>query len=731
FCETSAESELIQKLDPPMLADRSHGSPPGGIGGIMPLSVESMQTAPMSSSGATSSVNQQVPATNGERPLVSVIVPTHNRPAMLTEAVRSILAQTYPEIEIIVVNDAGTDVEHVVASLNETRRISYVRHGTNRGLAAARNTALKIARGKYIAYLDDDDRFHPDHIETLVGVLEGNDYRVAYTDAWRVHYEKQENGYVATGRDLPYSCEFNANYLLISNMFPVLTVMHERACLDQCGLFDESLTSHEDWDLWIRLSRTFPFLHVKKTTAEFSWRTDGSTMTSGKKEDFPRTTRLIYEKYRLFSAAVPGLAKAQGARLAELSAQGNSGAFQCSIIIPVYNRAELTRQCLTALAAVTEGASYEVIFVDNGSTDETAALLDSLGGDVRVVRNTDNLGFAKACNQGAAIAKSRYLVFLNNDTVPVGGWLTPLLHEVETHAEVAVVGSKLLYADDTIQHAGVAFSRDWFTPYHLYKGFPRDSAAVSRRRELQCVTAACMLVRKDMFDAVQGFDEGYRNGFEDVDLCLKIRAQGGKIIYQPQSVLYHLESQTPGRKLHEEANSRRLVQRWGAHWWLPDDDLLRFEDGYAFHAFMENGALRYHVEALNDPLRTAQWQLVADVQSTTHRHNRDVIGSLLTRADEWPADTYVLLWGASVCRHAGFADLAPRFWERILMIEEHAAARIGLARYALEAGKLHDADLHLSHLFTRQPRHGEGWLLRGILAMQREAYVEAGRAFQH
>ena len=235
--------------------------------------------------------------------------------------------------------------------------------------------------------------------------------------------------------------------------------------------------------------------------------------------------------------------------------------FKASIIIPVFNKLELTRQCLTTLAAATTMPEYEVIIVDNASTDGTAEFLAALGGDVQVIRNPENHGFAIACNQGAKAARGEFLLFLNNDTIPTEGWLNALVDEVERHPDVAVVGSKLLYEDGTIQHAGVAFSRIVFTPYHIYRKFPADSPMVNRRREFQCVTGACMLVRREVFEQVGRFDEGFKNGFEDVDLCLKIREQGWHIIYRPDSVVYHLESQTPGRKTHETDNARRLLER--------------------------------------------------------------------------------------------------------------------------------------------------------------------------
>jgi len=406
-------------------------------------------------------------------PLVSVIIPTYNRPESLVHAIKSVLDQTYRPIEIIVVNDGGDDVEAIVSSLNRDQRcIVYVKHAANKGLAAARNTGLALARGRYVAYLDDDDRFYPEHVETLVAFLEQSEYRVAYSDAYRVHVVKEGDRSVVLGKDLPYSYDFNASALLVGNYFPVLTVMHERTCLDQCGMFDETLTTHEDWDLWIRMSRWYPFAHVKRITAEFVWRTDGSTITSRMQEDFVRTTEIIYRKYRAHAESIPGVLEAQAEHLAMLKASvaapvhASKPTFACSIIIPVWNQVELTRQCLHALAAATGGIEYEVIIVDNGSTDETPALLASLGGDVQIIRNDENLGFAKACNQGARAARGRYLVFLNNDTIPQEGWLQALVKEAQAYPNVAVVGSKLLYPDGTVQHAGVAFARANSLPYH-------------------------------------------------------------------------------------------------------------------------------------------------------------------------------------------------------------------------------------------------------------------------
>jgi glycosyltransferase involved in cell wall biosynthesis len=242
---------------------------------------------------------------------VSVIMPTYNRPDTLVAAIDSVLKQTWQNFEIVVINDAGVDVEPIVRKMNTAGKITYIRHGKNQGLASARNTGIKLARGKYIAYLDDDDLFYPDHLQTLVHCLENNDCAVAYTDAYRAHQIQRDGRAVVVQKDLPFSCDFDHDRILVGNFIPVLCVMHQKRCLETVGLFDESLTTHEDWDLWIRMSRQYRFGHVRKVTCEFSWRTDGTSMTSAKQTDFVKTLEIIYEKGREYTAGKQHVVDAQ------------------------------------------------------------------------------------------------------------------------------------------------------------------------------------------------------------------------------------------------------------------------------------------------------------------------------------------------------------------------------------------------------------------------------------
>lgn len=252
--------------------------------------------------------------------------------------------------------------------------------------------------------------------------------------------------------------------------------------------------------------------------------------------------------------------------------------YSVSIVIPLFNKAEYTRNCVEALARTLDPAeSVEIVLVDNASTDGTREFLDSLSGDVVVVRNTENLGFATACNQGARVSRGRNIVFLNNDTVAQPGWLQALLAAAKEEG-AGICGARLLYPDGRIQHAGVAFNGDG-VGYHIFNGFPKDHPAVSKRRRVQAVTAACMLVRRDLFESLGGFDEGYRNGFEDVDFCLRAGEKGHRILYVPECAVIHHEETTEGRKAHDRENLERFLAHWKGKV-APDDERIYAEEGF-------------------------------------------------------------------------------------------------------------------------------------------------------
>ncbi|MFP5507441.1 MAG: glycosyltransferase [Gammaproteobacteria bacterium] len=249
--------------------------------------------------------------------------------------------------------------------------------------------------------------------------------------------------------------------------------------------------------------------------------------------------------------------------VAILKAQSAGQRPRISIIIPCFNKVEYTLKCLTSIVEsnLPDDPTFEVIVVDNASSDGTPELLNQLGGDVKVWRNEENIGFARANNQAALLATGEYLVLLNNDTEVRPGWLKALADELDAHPETGVVGARLLYPDGTIQHAGVAIGRDQI-PFHIHRGLPPEHPLVMERRAYPIVTAACAAVRRAEFYAIGMFDEAFVNGHEDIDLCLRYRERGQAVIYRPDCLAVHHESVSEGRMTSRAQNLERTFLKW-------------------------------------------------------------------------------------------------------------------------------------------------------------------------
>ena len=366
--------------------------------------------------------------------------------------------------------------------------------------------------------------------------------------------------------------------------------------------------------------------------------------------------------------------------------KGNSGGPAFSVVIPVLNNWAFTEKCLRGLAENTPEYEYEVIVADNASSDATVTDLVPLGEALfgrrfQRLRFEENRNFGPACNAGARAAKAPLLFFLNNDTLPTSGWAPPLIQALEQDAGLGAVGPLLLYPDDTVQHLGVAFSH--VSVGHLYQRFPRAHPVVGKTRVLQALTAAALLLPKEPFLELGGFYEGFRNGFEDVDLCLRlVRAGGKKLSCIPRSVIYHFESRTPGRKRHETENSRLLRDRC-FRLFTPDKHRHGSRDGFLpfINDFLEIG-LRLREEdeeALAKQTREASWP---EVFTLVTRHplwvgGRQRIAAALDREGQFEQS---LVFYTQVAGILGSSDSC-----RVLL---QAAARAGNEEVLSEAKEL-------------------------------------------
>ncbi len=256
-----------------------------------------------------------------------------------------------------------------------------------------------------------------------------------------------------------------------------------------------------------------------------------------------------------------------------------------SFIIPVYNRLDLTRAIVDGLGATVPGATWEAIVVDDASTDGTAEFLATLPAPFRAVRLTENGGFARAANAGAAVATGGVLGFLNNDLGLRAGWYEPMRRLLDRAPAAGAVGNiQMNPTTGLVDHAGIFFDPEGL-PTQAHKNRKRPPRGPWRERN--AATAACLLVRRTAFEQVGGFCEEYRNGMEDVDLCVRLRLAGHRIYVSHESIVAHDPGRSPGRHDHDDANTvifrrrcaaqaapwgrvewpREYFRRYARHWW--------------------------------------------------------------------------------------------------------------------------------------------------------------------
>jgi len=275
-----------------------------------------------------------------------------------------------------------------------------------------------------------------------------------------------------------------------------------------------------------------------------------------------------------------------------------------SILIPVYNNIRYTLLCIQAIEKNTSNdIDYQVIVIDDHSTEKIEDnLRGAVSGKIKekliILRNERNLGFAKSINRGAAESVGDILLFLNNDVFVNKRWLEPLISALDK-GEGDIIGSKLLYPDGTIQHAGGVFyyerRQNTVLPYHLYRGFHSNFAGVNKRRRFNWVTFACVMMSRNVFEDLDGLDKTFLNSYEDVDFCLRAIEKGYVVLYEPSSIAYHIECGTRGYgNSQDEINHKKFIER---HQSLSDDDFVYYiEDGVPIELGREFSVERFPVK---------------------------------------------------------------------------------------------------------------------------------------
>jgi GT2 family glycosyltransferase/tetratricopeptide (TPR) repeat protein len=393
---------------------------------------------------------------------------------------------------------------------------------------------------------------------------------------------------------------------------------------------------------------------------------------------------------------------------------GNGQAVECSIIIPVYNGLDYTRSCIEALIRDQSQTTFELIVVDNGSTDGVRDYLKTRADQMTLILPDENLGFARANNLAAKSARGRALLLLNNDTIPEAGWLDSMMERLDSDHRIGIVGAKLLFPHTRlIQHAGVAFD-DLIRVHHVYENFPEDHPAVNRLRDFQVVTAACMLIRTDIFRNLGGFDEGFVNGFEDVDLCLQVKEAGHRVVYEPKAVVLHFCGMSKGRHDNERENGRLLFQKWSAKV-IPDISEILGADGFDFRRTGANGVVKprgidlpAELEEARGLLRTGRLLAALEKYKRLYNfapHSGEIVGYLATiyeRLGEW--------------------DQAGTMWLRLTLFRPDVATLQHLADNAIKRGQYdvaaRVAEGIVESLQKRDTRTAEALTTRGDAAFK-------------
>lgn len=492
---------------------------------------------------------------------VSILVPLYNTPEIfLREMIASVQAQTYPRWQLCLADgsDAGcTQVETICRELAvEDPRICYRRLEKNLGISGNSNASLELATGDYIALLDHDDILHPAALYEVVSAICREDADVLYTDEdlfrKTVRRRIQANYKPDYAPDTLRGCNYICHFLCF-----------QRELLDKVGPFRPECNGSQDYDLVLRLTEVAKkIVHIPIIL--YHWRVHPGSVAQN----------LDAKPYAIIAAK-----RALADHLQRLGLKGQvldssvtsmyrmryeiEGEPLISILIPNCDHVEDLRKCLTSIFEKTTYPNYEIIVVENNS--KTREIFDYYGevcaqrSNVRVVHWDGPFNYPDINNFAVGFARGEHLLLLNNDVEVIApDWIQEMLMYSQ-RSDVGAVGAKLYYPNDTLQHGGVILGIGGVAG-HSHKGADRYSYGHIGRlitaQNYSVVTAACMMLRRSVFEEVGGLNPTFAVAFNDVDLCMRIRKAGYLIVWTPFAELYHYESKSRGKEDTPEKRAR-------------------------------------------------------------------------------------------------------------------------------------------------------------------------------
>ena len=503
-------------------------------------------------------------------PLISILVPVYNTPEeFLKQMIQSVRKQTYGNWELCIANANPTNetvAEILRISSTKDTRIKVKDVPENKGIAQNTNAALAIATGDYIGLLDHDDLLTPDALYEVVKAINEKDRpQVLYSDEDKVSMDLLEHFQPHMKPD------YNKD-LLRSNNYITHFFVADRMLVEEVGGEDGEYNGAQDYDLILKCTeRAKGIAHISRIL--YHWRVHKASTA-----DNPASKMYAFDAGK---RAIEDHLKRCG-EIGEVSHEKDLGFYRVkyqvqgspliSIIIPNKDQVESLDKCLRSIEK-SSYKNYEIIIVENNSTeDATFAYYKKIESDkIRIVYWSDEFNYSAINNFGVKHARGDYLLLLNNDVeVITTDWLEELTANCQ-RKDVGIVGARLYYPDDTIQHAGIVIGIGGVAGA-LFVGMPRmftgylHKAAI--QQDLSAVTAACMMVKRSVYEELGGLEEELKVAFNDVDFCLRAREKGYLVVYDPNVELYHFESKSRGTEDSKEKVRRfqNEIEYMRSHW---------------------------------------------------------------------------------------------------------------------------------------------------------------------
>lgn len=514
--------------------------------------------------------------TLARKPLISILVPVYRpEPGHLRACIESVLAQSYRNLELCLVDDASGD-EALIEVMEEYRlrddRVRVAVHERNQHISLTSNTALEMASGDFIALLDHDDVLAPQALYFMAQAInKAPEAMVFYSDEDKLDEKGRRH-------DPHFKSGWNPDLLLSQNYLSHLGV-YSTSLVRQSGGFRAGYEGSQDHDLALRVTRDLSasqIVHIPRVL--YHWRAgEGSTALDSGAKDYTSQAGLKAVRDYVAQASLPASVTLGSLPNTYRVTWPVRGRPLVSLIVPTRDGVDILKPCVEALLERTSYTHFELLILDNQSTcEKTLTFMQEVSqrdSRVRVLQWNHPFNYSAINNFGVRESRGEIIGLINNDIEPINAdWLDEMVGQVQRE-EIGCVGAKLYYPNNTVQHAGVILGIGGVAG-HAHKYFHRTESGYFSRlmltQNLSAVTAACLLVRRKVFDAVGGLNEEYLAvAFNDVDFCLKVREAGYRNLWTPHAELYHHESVSRGQDDNPEKQARAqrevsyMLETWG------------------------------------------------------------------------------------------------------------------------------------------------------------------------